>query len=287
MFGIVLVAISSFTDEAGTSLGKREVAHSAESIYTMGFLNSLWGTLFLLILAFLVPKGLFTAGFPSGFMFNMASLPTFLPRVALEVLQAWATMYAIVRADRSTYGFLRTITIPLLLVADVALGYGVSIPQIIGMGLIITSFILLFMNHGIRRAGMGFVIFTAINAVITISLYKYDITHFNSIEAEQSLVSIVLLVFFFVMAFVRAGENPFRLLAKPYLLAQSVFFGISSILSSFAYLFGAASVITTAMRAFSILFSMLAGHVYFREKKFWLKFFAFALITAGLVFLAK
>ena len=286
MFGILLTAFGTLADEVSTSIGKWEVTRGRESIFTMGFLSSLWGAVFLLVLAFLVPKGFFAPGFPGGFVFNMASLPTFMPRVLLEILQAYVTVYAIAHADRSTYGFLRIITIPLLLVTDILLSYSFNLSQIAGMTFIIASLFILFMNHGIRRQGAGVVLFIAVNAVITISLYKYDITLFNFIEAEQSIVSLVLLVFFFFMAFTRAGENPLRLLARPVFFFQSLLSGVSGAVTSFAYLFGTASIITTALRAFSVLFAMLSGHFYFREKKLWIKISVFSLITVGLVLLA-
>ncbi|HEY4500699.1 MAG TPA: hypothetical protein VJI70_00295 [Candidatus Paceibacterota bacterium] len=287
MFGLLLVAGSTVAEEVGISVGKWETAHGKEKVLSMGFLNSFWTTIFLLAIVFIIPKDFFAPGFPSGFVFNMASLPTFLPRVALEILQAYATVYAIMRADRSTFGFLHTITIPLLLVADILLAYSVSLPQIVGMSLIITSLILLFINHGIRRAGAWLVVFTAINAVATISLFKYDITHFNSVEAEQAIVCLVLVIFFFFMALAKEKKNPLRFLAHPVFFTQSFLIGVGGVAGSFAYLFSTASVITAAKRAFTILFAMFSDRIYFHEKKPWVKTMSFILIALGLVLLAS
>jgi len=286
MLGLLLTGGATLAEEVGTSVGKWQTLRGKESIYSLGFLDSLWATLFLLILIFIIPKDFFAPGFPQGFVFSLASLPTLLPRIVLEILQAYATVYAVMRADRSTFGFLRIITIPLLLVADIVLAYSVSLPQILGMSLIVVSLVLLFINHGIRRQGAWFVVFTAVNAVATISLFKYDITHFNSIEAEQVIVSLVLITFFFIMALTRAKENPLKLLMRPVFFAQSLLMGISGITMSFAYLFSVASVITTAKRAFTILFCILSGHKFFHEKKPWIKVASFILIATGLALLA-
>jgi hypothetical protein len=286
MLGVLLTAGASAAEEVGTSIGKWETLRGKESVFSMGFLNSLWTTLFLLVLAFIIPKDFFATDFPHGFVFSMASLPTFLPRVGLEILQAYATVHATVRAERSTFGFLRVITIPLLLVTDIILAYSVNLHQIAGMSLIIASLILLFINHGIKREGAWLVVLTAVNAVATTTLFKYDITHFNSVAAEQVLISLVLLVFFFIMALTRAKENPLRLLARPVFFTQSLLMGMGGVLISFAFLFSTASVIMTAKRAFTILFSILSGHVYFREKKLWIKVVCLILIATGLVFLA-
>lgn len=287
MFGLLLVAGSAVAEEVGTSVGKWETERGKESPLSMGFLNVFWVTVFLFVIAFLIPKNFFAPGFPSGFVFSMASLPTFLPRVLLEILQSYATVYAIMRADRSTFGFLHTITIPLLLAADILLAYSVSLPQVVGMSLIIASLVLLFINHGIRRAGAWLVVFTAVNAVATISLFKYDITHFNSVEAEQALVCLVLVIFFFFMALTREKKNPLRLLAHPVFFTQSFLMGVGGVVVSFAYLFSTASVITAAKRAFTILFAMLSGRIYFHEKKPWVKIISFLLIALGLALLAS
>jgi len=287
MLGILLTTGSTLAEEAGTSVGKWETARGKESVFSMGFLDSLWATVFMFALAFLIPKDFFAIGFPHGFIFTTASLPTLIPRIGLEILQSLATVYAITVADRSTFGFLRIITIPLLLLTDIFLAYTISFPQVIGMLLIVTSLILLFINHGIRGKGAWLVAFTAVNSVATISLYKYDITHFNSLEAEQVIVYFVLVIFFFMMAMTKANENPLRLMAKPIFFTQSLLMGVGGVAMSFAYLFSAASVISTAKRALSVLFAMLSGHVYFKEKKLWVKAMAFILIAVGLVLLAK
>lgn len=286
MLGLLLVGGATLFEEVGVSLGKRQTSLKLESVFTMGFLNSLWATIILLALAFLIPAHYFAPGFPSGFVFVQDSLPTFIPRVILEIAQAHATVYAISRADRSTYGFLRILTIPLLLVADLLLLYPITLLQISGMSLIIVSLILLFINHGIEKRGAWLVLFTAINAVLTISLYKYDITHFNSAAAEQAIVSLILIIYFFVMALLVSKENPLRLFRKPVMLVQSSVMGIAGTLHTFAYLYGTASVITSATRAFSILYAIISGNVYFGEKKAWIKILSFLFILSGLVLLA-
>ena len=48
-----------------------------------------------------------------------------------------------------------------------------------------------------------------------------------------------------------------------------------------------ASVITAALRAFAVLFSILSGKFYFKEKKFYLKLFLFLCVAIGLVLLMQ
>ncbi len=287
MFGVLLTAISSFLEEVSCSVGKWEMLRKRETALSLGFLNYFWTVLILFALAFLIPKDFFAPGFPGGFVFSMASLPTFLPRVVLEILQALLGAYAVVIADRSTFGFLHIITIPLLLVADFVFSYSVGLPQIAGMSLIIASLVLVFINDGIRRKGMWLVIFSAVNAVATISLFKYDVTHFNSVEAEQGIICAVLVVFFFILSLVREKKNPLKLFAHPVFFMQSFLMGVGGSIMGFAYFFSAPSIVAAAKRAFNVLFAMLSGHIYFNEKKFWVKFVSFVLIAVGLILLDK
>ena len=276
MLGLLLVLSATFCGEIALSIGKRSVEDGKQSIYAMGFLNGLWGTLLLFFTAFVIRK---------TFLFSFASLPTFGLRLILELAQAHVSVLAIARADRSTFGFLRILTIPLLLLSDVALGYSISGLQIAGMAIIIAGLIALFIKNGIRRRGMWLVLFTAVNAAATISLYKYNITHYNSVEAEQGIALIVLMLYFFAMARFVKGENPLYFLKKPIFLAQSLSEGVGVVLIGFAYLYAPASIITAIKRAAEVLWATVSGKMYFGEQKLLVKLAVFVCVAAGLVLL--
>lgn len=275
MFGVILAFIASLFEETADSIGKKEVIEKKESIYTMGFLNLFWMAILLFIIALA----------RNSFVFAAASLLTFGIRAALEIAQAHMTVLAITKADRSTFGFLRILTLPLLLIADILLGYTIKTNQIIGIGLIILSFIILFINDGIRKNGAGYVLFTAVNAVATLSLFKYNITHFNSVEAEQGIISIIVMLYMFLMAQYIAKENPLRFFKKPVFFFQSASMGIGSAIMSFAYLFAPASIITAAKRSSGVFSAILSGNLYFHEKNFLIKLLSLIFIISGIIFI--
>lgn len=277
MLSILLIVAGSFFSEVATSLGKEEVARKKETIFTYGFLSLFLGTVVFFLIA------IFVRG---EFIFSMQSLPTLLLRAVLEIVQAYVSIKAITVADRSTYGFLRIFTIPLLLIVDLALGYPLTQNQIIGVSLLTISVLLLLLNHGLRAKGILLVLFSAVNAVITLSLFKYNITHFNSVEVEQGIIQIILLVYFAVMVWRTKGQNPLRLLLKPLFFFQSFSQAIGGVLGSFGYYFVPASVAASIERPTSVFFSLLAGNRYFHEKKLAQKFIAFLLLLIGFAFLA-
>ena len=275
MFGILLATASSACNELSDSISKRKITDGVASYYTLGFLSVLFGTVVLMLIGI----------WRHDFIFSLASLPTFIPRVFLEVLQAHVSILAIVKADRSDYGPIRTLTIPLLLVVDVVLDYSVTPIQMVGVGIIFVTVFLLLFYERFHAKGLFLVLFTAVNAVATLSLYKYDITHFNSVETEQVLVKLVLLIYFFVLAVVVARENPFTFLRKRAFLAQASASGFASSFASYAYVFAPASVITAALRATAVLFSVVSGKFYFKEKHILIKVLAVCGVLVGLFLL--
>jgi hypothetical protein len=277
MLGTILVSIGTFLEEISDSIGKTKVNSREESTFTMAFLSLFWGAIFFIFI------GIFKN---DGFVFKLASLPTFSIRVILEIIQTYISVLAIVKADRSTYGFIRTITVPLLLIVDFVIGYKLGFLPIVGMSIIIITLLVLFLNKGIRKNGVGFVVFSAINAVITISLFKYDITHFNSVAAEQLLIYLILLLFFVFFAFVQARENPFAFLKKPIFFLQSASVGLGGVIESFGYNYGAASIIVAAKRSSAVFWSLLSGKVCFEEKNVFSKFTTAVLLFAGLILLS-
>jgi len=285
MLGLLLIALSALAEESGNAIGKYRISAGLQSLYMTGFVSSLGGLVLVIFFVVALPKDLFASGFPGGFVFAAASLPTLIPRIGLELLQAHLTLRAIVAADRSTFGFLRTLTTPLLLVADIVLGYHIGTSQVSGILLIAASIALLYAQHGLQWRGAGFVLFTAINAVATISLYKFDIAHFNSVGAEQGIVILAIVVYFFIGAFYMTRENPFKFVLSPYYILQFLLGGAAHLLGSFAYLFAPASVVVTGKRSASVLWAILTGNYYFGEKRLFTKLFAFSLVLIGTVLL--
>jgi len=285
MIGLGLAALSALLEEAADSIGKYRIAHRTLNIYAFGFLLNLGGLLTIAAFGLFVPTDFFASGFPGGFVFSAASLPTLSLRIALELLQVYVTVHAIARADRGTFGFLRTLTLPLLLAVDIALGYDVTGWQMAGVATIVGSLLLLFLNHGLSKPGSLFTLVAAVNAVATLSLFKYDVTYFNSVEMEQVIVSTATTVFLLGLA-LAARQNPIALLKQPIYLLQILLSGGAATFMSFAYLFAPASVITAGRRSLAVLWAVTSGKLYFRETHIVLKLICFALVCAGVIMLA-
>jgi len=275
MLGVLLSSIATFFDEISLSIGKAKADQKQISVYSFGFLNNLFVFLFFLIIILVKQK----------FVFSLASLPTFATRAILEIILIQIALTAVIRADRSTYGFIRVITLPLLLVVDLILGYQINNFQMAGIGLIVVVLFLIFMNHGIKKQGAVLTLCSAVLAVATLSLYKYDISHFNSVESEQIIITFVVLIYLMLMAKLSARENPLIFLKKPIFSGQSLAAGMGGLIGSFAYGLAPASVIIASVRSSAILWTVVSGKFYFHEKNIIVKMVYLFLLIAGILLL--
>lgn len=277
MIGIALITLGEIATQIAASMGKYEASRKHEDYFTLAFIALFWSTPFLLLWGLIGP---------GSFVFSLESAPTFALRTLLEIGVLYTGVHALVSADRSTFSFLRTLTIPLLLLADLALGYTLQGGEIIGISCILAGSLLLAYRGGLSRRGKGYALLSALLAVGTISLFKYDITHYNSVEAEQGLTHLILLGVVVLSAYIQKKENVLRKLTNPHLFTQSILAGIGSVLMSFAFLFAAASVITTVKRSVEILGSVALGHAYFHEHHILLKLTASLLMIGGIALIA-
>lgn len=275
MIGLVLITLGTLFGEGATSIGKYEVSKHRESMFTMGFLNVLFGAVFFIALAV----------YNQHLSLVPASIPTFLIRAVLELFQTTVTLFAIAKASRSTLGFLRVGTVPLLLIIDGFMGYNIAPLQYVGILMIMATIAFLYWKKGLSKAGILWVILSTVNAAVTISLYKYNITYFNSVESEQALMHIIVLAYLWIVAYFWAKENPIKFLTKGVFFAESFLMGIGSVIESFAYMFAPASIILAAKRSATALWTIILGNIYFHEHKLAIKVVAFGFLTLGVVFL--
>ena len=276
MLGVIITFFGTFFDEVASSISKAKLNQGQISIYSIGLINFLAAALVFIFINIIKQE----------FNFSLASLPFIGIRAILEIILITLHYRAIARADRSTFGFIRVLTIPLLLFADLALGYKIKTIQLIGIGIIILSLFLVFIYNGIRKRGALITLITAILPVATLSLYKYDITNYNSVAAEQTMIYLVLFIYLWLMAYFKAKENPLSFLKQKIFRYSSLANLAPAFLISYAYVFAPASVILSAYRSSAVFWSVVSGKAYFKEKHLLVKAACLILLVSGLILLA-
>jgi len=257
MLGIALISLGTFFEEIAASFGKRIMERGVLGTFGEMMLQTTVAISIFVVIALSAP---------STFVFMSASLPWFVPRAILEIIQAHIGILALKTADRTTFSFFRTLTIPTLLFVDMFLGYVLSVSQIVGILVIMTALMLVSVGKQFSKKGIWLVLFTSFNAAATTSLYKYDITHFNSIVAEQMIILITLFVYAAIAFRFTREVSPWKLMrTNPGIRIQVVGYGLASVLQSFALHFLAPSMMIAMKRMLSVVWSLMSGKVLFRE----------------------
>lgn len=278
MIGIFLQLLASGFVEISETIGKNNVRKQTESVWVMGFLNGLCATVGLVIVISLI------RGWDS---MTLYAWPTLLIRMGMELVHAVLTLTAIVQADRSTYGFIRVGTIPLIILVEMLL-FGVFLSgwQIIGILLICTAMLFLALNHGLSKKGIWYVLIGTVMAAVQIPLFRYNITHGNSVELEQLIIVATTCVLFLIVAKRKKLISTKILRNHTKWLIPSSFYGLGVVIAGYAFLFAPASVLTATARAAGIMAAVLAGHWMFKEKHFVVKIIGFIGCAAGVILLA-
>lgn len=266
------IVTATLLAEIGGSLGKYATRQKIESIYSFGFLNLLWAvSTFALTLSFR----------PDLWLFSWASLPTLSLRIVVEAVASYVSLKAMFSASRGTFSVVRSATIPLVLLSDVLLGTIPNQWQLVGIGIILVTLLALGVVGGLERKGLGYVWASAILAAVSLTLFKYDTLHYNSVLTEQLFVCVPLVVLMYIAA-KRVGDSPFALIRKrPIVLIPCAIAGVTGLLESFAFAWLPLSIATTMNRAFSSVWGVLFGKRYFHEVHMVAKLIGIVVIVLG------
>lgn len=277
MLTLILILSSTFFEEVSSVLTKKGISDRRESIYTAGFLNLFFVTLFFFAIIL----------YSGNFVFSLESLPVFGSRILLEFAILTIGLRAVAMADRTTFSFIHSGTIPILLAVDIFLGYAISPSQFVGILLFCAIIVVLAFSKNMNKQGAFHVAVLTVGAAVTLSLFKYDITHYNSVEAEQFMAHFIMLIYLFFYNLLVLKENSFRAFRRVGFFAQSFTMGLAAVLVSFAYIYGAASVITALKRVGEVLWSLLSGRIYFKEKHILIKIFLLILLGLAIFLLVQ
>lgn len=255
MFGVLLAFSGNFFGELSSSFGKRLLEKKELSMYLYGAINYFFITSIFGVIAYVEKEPLILG----------SGIGLLLVRIIFEIIQSEVQLRALQFASRTTFGFLRTLTIPLLLLVDLVLGYTMSFTQVVGIAIVTLSLLFMFSGIRLREKGFYFTLFSALNSVITISIYKYDITHFRPVAVEGFYVTLFLATYFILRSFILHGRNIFVSLRHPKFIVSAMGSSLATVFVSFAYQYGPASLVLAMVRASALFWSFIAGAVYFRE----------------------
>lgn len=202
--------------------------------------------------------------------FAVASIPLLAVRLVLEIAQTKITLLALKKCDRSTFSILRILTIPLLVFVDIILGYNFTQNSLIWIWIILFAFFIFNTNtKTFDWKWWYYALFTAVNAVATISLFKYSISHYwNSVEIDQWIMRVWVLIFFLISNYKRDKLSGYEILKEEKIFyVQAIVISISGLMLSYVYVYLNASEATAVKRVWEMFWAIIAGAMFFNEKQ--------------------
>lgn len=280
MFAGILVFIGHFFEEISSSASKFAFKERVFSYTMYGFLAHVVAAGFFAVMVMFEAK---------PFAYNTAALPLFGIRLIAELIQCEIVYRAIVKSDRSTFGFARILTIPLLLVVDIMLGYNISNGQLAGIGIIAAALLAYFGAGHVKGKGLYLTLLSSVLSVVTISLFKYDVSHYNTPGVVQFVASSAVAIIYGVR--VLSSKHDRKLLGHmkdhPFLGLTLLAQAASSALISYAYALAPASLVLALSRASAVIWSLISGVLYFHEHKVVRKAFVCAVLAVGLLVMVR
>lgn len=280
MFAGLLVFIAQMFGEVSTSASKHAFKERLFSYTLYGFLSHLVGMLFFVGIIYFSSE---------HFVYNTKAFPLFLIRLMAELIQCEIVYRAFVKADRTTFGFARIFTIPLLLVVDLLLGYSISNIQFLGIGIIAAALLGYFGVEHMKGKGAHLAVFSAILSVLTISIFKYDVSNYNTPGVVQLMSSSALALIYGIRVLFSRKDKKLLLSIGKHPMLGFVFLleAIASGILTYAYTLAPASLVLALSRASAVVWSLVSGVFYFHEKKVLRKVFLSAVLAIGLIVMTR
>jgi len=274
---VILASVSSYIEQLGSAVSK-DVMDARDlnvDVWSSAMLSLLFGSLFVFA-GLLVNFGL------SGVSLDPGYIWTFFPRIALEMLQLYVTYTALKIADLSTFGFIRIITIVLVVALEfVFMGVLLRPLQYLGIIIVMASIFAIFRSGKSNSAGWKFALMSAVNGALLITLTRFQFNHINPF-LNESIVRVVCLIILLVIVLFTGKAR--KTLPKK-ILWLVPFRSLAGLLNLLALNFGNASIYATVERGGSVVSAVLVGHNYFKEKSFREKLVISLVIFSGIVLL--
>ncbi len=189
----------------------------------------------------------------------------------LWILFTYFAMNAINKADRSTNSLFSVLVLPLLLISDILLWYNINIYHIIWVLFIVLILVLSTWKWPISTKWIKYIIWAQIVASIWITVYKYLITHFVSVETILLIDSLIMMSIFVSITIYKLWILWIRESLYFKNIKFWIFSGLWQTIWLFAYMFWPASIVTAIKRILQMSWWVVFWRFVFNEVNFWKK----------------
>ena len=270
---LILSLLSTFFEEK--SYSKMKQIWDSLTYYQKWFILSLMIVILLLLIVFTVWKW--------NFDITLISIILTIIYLSTSLLYYYFLTNAINKSDRSTMSLLSVLIIPMLLITDILLWYNVNMYHIIGVIFMLIIIIYSSWNGSINTKWIFWIIWLQLILTIWVTIYKYMITYYSSVEAISIIDAFITMVFFLWVIVIKLWFNWVKQCFEYNNIKIWINSSIWEIIALFSYLFWPASIVTAIRQIFRMFWWIVFGKYLFNEENFWKKIWNLAVLSIGVV----
>ena len=219
----------------------------------------------------------FFAGFE--FQINILNIILSLVLIAWVVGFYYFAIKTIEVADRSTSSIFSVLVLPMLLISDLVLWYEINMYQIVWV-LFITFILLLSSYNGtLNLKWLKYILTTTGIAFLNTMVFKYTISHGSNVSTMLFIQSIFAMLIAIMVVYKQMWLNWIKaMMKKDYMIIWAIR-GTNTMLTSLAYMFGPASIISSFKRMCAMFWWVVFWKLIFHEANLWRKMGNVALLS--------
>jgi len=216
------------------------------------------------------------------FELNLLSFILAVLTVLFTIGFYYFAMKTIETADRSTASIFSVLVLPMLLISDIILGYGINIYQIVWVLFITLILLISSYSWTLNLKWFKYIITTTFIAFASTMVFKYLISHFTNVYTQlfiQAFFSLIIVTWIVYKKLWKTWIT--SVLKKEYFIIWIIRWA-NTMLTSLAYMFGPASIISSFKRIWAMFWWVIFGKLIFHETNLWKKLWNVAVLSFGI-----
>jgi len=205
------------------------------------------------------------------FELNAVSFAIAIATILLTVWFYYYAMKTIETADRSTASIFSVLVLPMLLVSDIILWYDITMYQVVWV--LFITLVLLYSSYSgtLNMKWFKYIIITTLIAFVSTMIFKYQISHYASVYSQLFIQSFFAMLIAIWIVYKKMWLAWLKwILKKDYIIIWAVRW-TNTMLTSLAYMFGPASIISSFKRICAMFWWVIFGKLVFHETQIWKK----------------
>lgn len=218
-----------------------------------------------------------------GVTLSVMSVSLFVSQIFLSLFYYPILNKAIHQAERSTFSILGCMTLPILLVSDIMLGYGVNAYKILGIIVISVVVVYILATKTLSLRWCKDIVLANWIYMLMMIAFKYSTYHFASTEMVNLLITLPTALLFIPIVLKKRWKNWLKQTFSPKYFWIAGLYGVGWVLIAESYKTLIASSVMLFKQFFAMIFGLITGKLLFHEWRLYKKIIFVVSLGVGIV----